>query len=303
MPETKAQDLENLEGDAALARPYARAVFELAKDQGQFKDWYDRLMLMAAVVSSPTMQALLDNPRLTRADTGELVIRACGEDLDDHAVNLVRILAENSRLSQLPMIAALYSQLRDEAEGTIEADVMTALDAALLPGGALGAVNVLDVTDVQFKEGEPLTFKAVTFNSGTSEGMPHDRPPDDGYTSGHAALSDQWYGDGLAWTPAVEATQRFFRKVDPDVVVFHAGTRRSTAGFETAGGPADGGHASCQPAHIGDNQLALQCQLAPHIRTFRAQESCQRGHAGPAAVPGDRQVGRFQAQGLKGHAV
>jgi hypothetical protein len=67
---------------------------------------------------------------------------------------------------------------------------------------------------------EPLTFKAVTFNSGTSEGMPHDRPPDDGYTSGHAALSDQWYGDGLAWTPAVEATQRFFRKVDPDVVVF-----------------------------------------------------------------------------------
>jgi hypothetical protein len=27
---------------------------------------------------------------------------------------------------------------------------MTALDAALLPGGALGAVNVLDVTDVQF---------------------------------------------------------------------------------------------------------------------------------------------------------
>jgi F-type H+-transporting ATPase subunit delta len=126
MPETKAQDLENLEGDAALARPYARAVFELAKDQGQFKDWYDRLMLMAAVVSSPTMQALLDNPRLTRADTGELVIRACGEDLDDHAVNLVRILAENSRLSQLPMIAALYSQLRDEAEGTIEADVISA---------------------------------------------------------------------------------------------------------------------------------------------------------------------------------
>ena len=109
-----------------LARPYARAVFELAKQQGRFQDWSDKLMLMAAVVGNPTMQALLDNPRLTRADTGELVIRACGEDLGDHAVNLLRILAENSRLFQLPMIAALYSELRDEAEGTIEADVVSA---------------------------------------------------------------------------------------------------------------------------------------------------------------------------------
>ncbi|MFC1889840.1 hypothetical protein ACFL4G_08800 [Thermodesulfobacteriota bacterium] len=64
------------------------------------------------------------------------------------------------------------------------------------------------------------TFVAVTFNSGTSESMLHDRPPDDGYTSEHAAISDEWYGDGLAWTPAVEAARRFFEEVDPDVVVF-----------------------------------------------------------------------------------
>ncbi len=67
---------------------------------------------------------------------------------------------------------------------------------------------------------EPLLFTAVTFNSGTSEGMPHDRPPEDGYTSDHAVVSDRWYGDGLAWTTAVEAAERFFRAVDPDVVVF-----------------------------------------------------------------------------------
>jgi len=32
---------------------------------------------------------------------------------------------------------------------TIEADILKALDAALLPGGALGAVNVLDVPEVE----------------------------------------------------------------------------------------------------------------------------------------------------------
>jgi F-type H+-transporting ATPase subunit delta len=126
MSESKSQQLETLEGDAALARPYARAVFELARGTGQFQDWSDQLALMAGVVSNPDIKALLDNPRLTRADAGELVARACGEDIGEGAANLLRILAENSRLAQLPMIAALYARLRDEAEGTIEAEVVSA---------------------------------------------------------------------------------------------------------------------------------------------------------------------------------
>lgn len=65
-----------------------------------------------------------------------------------------------------------------------------------------------------------LKFVAVTFNSGTSEGMGHDKPPDDGYTGAHAEIADKWYGDGLAWSPAIEAARLFFKEVDPDVVVF-----------------------------------------------------------------------------------
>ncbi|MGM0577746.1 MAG: endonuclease/exonuclease/phosphatase family protein [Myxococcota bacterium] len=65
----------------------------------------------------------------------------------------------------------------------------------------------------------PRPFVAVTFNTGTSDRMAHDRG-DDGYTSDHAALSDQWYGNGLAWIPAVDAARAFFAAVDPDVVTF-----------------------------------------------------------------------------------
>jgi endonuclease/exonuclease/phosphatase family metal-dependent hydrolase len=65
-----------------------------------------------------------------------------------------------------------------------------------------------------------LRFTVVTFNTGTSESMGHDSGPDDGYTSQHAAYSDEWYGDGLAWLPAVEATRAFFSEVSPDIVVF-----------------------------------------------------------------------------------
>jgi len=55
------------------------------------------------------------------------VTRACGEDIGEAEKNLLAMLAENERLSQLPMIAALYNQSRDEAEGTVEAEVISAL--------------------------------------------------------------------------------------------------------------------------------------------------------------------------------
>jgi F-type H+-transporting ATPase subunit delta len=108
---------ENLQGDAALARPYARAIFELAKSQGSYQSWSDSLALMAAVVSNATMHVLLDSPQLTRSGAADLVIRACGEDIGDAEKNLLMMLAENDRLSQL----------RDEAAGSVEAEVISAL--------------------------------------------------------------------------------------------------------------------------------------------------------------------------------
>jgi len=125
MAEASNKD-EMLGGEAALARPYARAVFELARSSGNYQSWSDMLALMAAVVSNDTMRGLLDNPRLTRSDAAGLVIRTCGEDIGDAGRNLLIMLAENDRLSQLPMIAALYSRFRDEAEGTVEAEVISA---------------------------------------------------------------------------------------------------------------------------------------------------------------------------------
>ena len=75
-----------------------------------------------------------------------------------------------------------------------------------------------DAGDSAAPEGASLT--AVTFNSGTTEGMTHDAEPDDGYTGAHAVTSDTHYGDGLAWIPAVDATAQWFAELKPDIVVF-----------------------------------------------------------------------------------
>jgi hypothetical protein len=67
---------------------------------------------------------------------------------------------------------------------------------------------------------DPQTLTAITFNTGTTESMGHDSEPDDGYTSEHAAMSDAYYGDGLAWLPAVEAVTAFLADAQPDVIAF-----------------------------------------------------------------------------------
>lgn len=114
------------EGEASLARPYAKAVFELAKGQGDYQQWDEKLTLMAAIAGNPTMREALDNPRLTRSDAADLLIKVCGDKIDTGAENLLHILADNGRLSQLPMIAEQFRQLRDAAEGTVEAEVISA---------------------------------------------------------------------------------------------------------------------------------------------------------------------------------
>lgn len=67
---------------------------------------------------------------------------------------------------------------------------------------------------------EPAPIVAVTYNTGTSEGMGHDAPPDDGYGEEQAAVSDAWYGDGLAWVPVVEDARAWFAATPADIVGF-----------------------------------------------------------------------------------
>ena len=109
-----------------LARPYAHAIFELACEQGRLRDWSEHLRLMAAAASDAEFRARLDDPRISRTRRAELFIAVCGDALDEHARNLVRVLAHNHRLPVLPEIAARYEALRTEREGHLRAQIISA---------------------------------------------------------------------------------------------------------------------------------------------------------------------------------
>jgi F-type H+-transporting ATPase subunit delta len=109
-----------------LARPYAKAVFEVAQAAGDLARWSDQLGFMAAVAHDPAVRVVLDSPRLTREAAAQTFIQVCEGHIDDQGRNLVRLLADNGRLTLLPEVAALYEVLRAGAEGKVEAHVVSA---------------------------------------------------------------------------------------------------------------------------------------------------------------------------------
>jgi len=111
-----------------LARPYARAAFALADESGDLAGWSERLQLLGAIVADHRVASAIRAPRTSRAERGRMVLRMAEDHLDQATTNLVRLLAENGRLTLLPDIAAQFERLRREAEHRVEAEVRSAAE-------------------------------------------------------------------------------------------------------------------------------------------------------------------------------
>lgn len=111
------------------ARPYAKAMFELAQSEDKLDQWQERLSLAGAVATDADMKAFVEQPAVLPRELGELflsVVTAAGLESDNDFDNTIRLLAENSRLAALPAIAAQFAVLKQEAEGEIEVQVRSA---------------------------------------------------------------------------------------------------------------------------------------------------------------------------------
>lgn len=109
-----------------VARPYAQAAFDLARDAGTLTKWSDMLGFAAAVAVDSAMRDAIDSPNMSVEQQADLFTQVCADKLDDQGRNFIKLLAENDRLPVLPQIAALFDELRADAEGTLEATVISA---------------------------------------------------------------------------------------------------------------------------------------------------------------------------------
>ena len=110
-----------------LARPYAKAAFELAQGAQVLAEWSDMLELASRIVSDESMARLLDSPHVSSAQTVEILKDAAGDAFDARFNGFLSVLADNDRLPLLPQVTELYAQLREEAENRLSVKVVSAI--------------------------------------------------------------------------------------------------------------------------------------------------------------------------------
>jgi F-type H+-transporting ATPase subunit delta len=111
---------------STVARPYARAVFELAREHSALPKWSTVLADLARIIALPIVHRLIGSPRATPEDRAAVIIEIAGDALDGQGRDLTKLLAENRRLELLPEIAAIFETLRSDSEGTVAVEMRAA---------------------------------------------------------------------------------------------------------------------------------------------------------------------------------
>ena len=111
----------------AAARRYARAVFELAEQDGQVEEWGRRLAKVREVLSDPEVASVLTNPTIA-TDQRMALVAAAPHLFDDEATNLAKLLIESNRVRDVGEVELEFQRLADEAAGRVRATVTTAVE-------------------------------------------------------------------------------------------------------------------------------------------------------------------------------
>lgn len=109
-----------------IARPYARAAFEEARQNSGLGPWSEALQAAALVVKDPRVAPLLGNPRVSAEELTQFVDGIAAPKLGELGANFVRTLAANHRLGYLPEISQLFDTLKDDAERIADVTVTSA---------------------------------------------------------------------------------------------------------------------------------------------------------------------------------
>lgn len=116
----------------AVARPYARAIFDLAAAGGKLEEWSQALSAAASVVENGDAERILSSPSLTDEQRAGLVgsiaaaLPEAGLLDSQEGRGLLRLLAENDRLQALPEISEQFEELKAEAENKLKVTLISA---------------------------------------------------------------------------------------------------------------------------------------------------------------------------------
>lgn len=112
---------------SAAAKRYAKAVFEVAQDEGRIEHWEHSLARLRDLLADPKVAAVLSNPTIATGERMQLVAES-PHLVDPEATNLAKLLIESSRVRDIEGIVDEFDRLADEAAGRVRATVTTAIE-------------------------------------------------------------------------------------------------------------------------------------------------------------------------------
>jgi F-type H+-transporting ATPase subunit delta len=110
-----------------VARPYAKAIFELAREGGAFEEWGNMLALACTTLEDDAFLNFMHSPDAEPEHLVDIILSVCGEHAGELQQNFLRLLAENRRIGSLQAIAEEYESLRDEYENVADVEVISAV--------------------------------------------------------------------------------------------------------------------------------------------------------------------------------
>jgi F-type H+-transporting ATPase subunit delta len=109
---------------ATIARPYAEALFRVAK-AGDLNRWSELVRELAQVAALPEVANLADDPKVTPTQVVD-VLTAAVKSTDAEVRNFVAAVVENGRLAAMPEIAGQFEALKNAAAGSADATIESA---------------------------------------------------------------------------------------------------------------------------------------------------------------------------------
>jgi len=111
-----------------LARPYAKAAFEMALADAALPKWSRMLGTAAVVVANAEVCNLIANPGVAESAVAKLVIDTGGDRFTPKFAHYLSVLADNERLSLLPEIRSMFTDLRLAEEKELAVKVISAIE-------------------------------------------------------------------------------------------------------------------------------------------------------------------------------
>ena len=112
--------------NASIARPYAKAVFDLAQEANAYDAWTAALEQLAVISNDADFSSLVSDPRVDGGKVAELLTDLAKDSLPEGGANLINLLVQNDRLDSLADISQQYTDLVAKAKALVNAEVITA---------------------------------------------------------------------------------------------------------------------------------------------------------------------------------